>query len=276
MASEMWRFLDSGKENAFFHMALDEALLNKVSKGVSSPVFRLYEWEPDAVTLGYSQRIYDIIDVERCRRDGIDVTRRLTGGRAVYHHDEIAYTVIASTENPVLGGSVMETYRAVGKIFLEGFHRVDVPAVMDAGTKKCRDLVRHRRGLPCFLSTARYEITLHGSKLVGSAQLRRDGFFIQQGSIVFGAGHEKLADYVKDPCVADISSRTLGKNTIDLQRETRGTLSRDMLKKILFDTFRNAVAGTCEYSEPTAREYQETLRLRDNKYSSKGWIDTHG
>ena len=52
-----WRFLDTGKGNAFFNMALDEAILKAVGKDASPPTFRLYGWNPDAVTFGYSQDI---------------------------------------------------------------------------------------------------------------------------------------------------------------------------------------------------------------------------
>ena len=98
-------------------MALDEAILHAVSMGVSPPTFRLFEWEPSAVTLGFSQKGGAGIDCERCEADGITVTRRLTGGRAVFHAGETAYSVIGPLDDPAFGGSIMDTYREISGSF---------------------------------------------------------------------------------------------------------------------------------------------------------------
>ncbi len=84
-----WRFLDTGKESAIFNMALDEAIFCAVRKGESPPTIRFYEWLPEAVTVGYSQRTDEVIDCEKCFKDGVDVAKRPTGGRVVYHKNEI-------------------------------------------------------------------------------------------------------------------------------------------------------------------------------------------
>ncbi|MBI4531080.1 MAG: octanoyltransferase, partial [Candidatus Latescibacteria bacterium] len=116
----MWRFLNTGFHDAFFNMACDEILLHRVCQGVSGPVFRVYGWSPPAISLGYAQRIDREVDVERCRAAGIDIVRRVTGGRAVLHWDELTYSVVCRVDDPLVGGSIMETYSTISRCLLAG------------------------------------------------------------------------------------------------------------------------------------------------------------
>ncbi len=76
-------------------MAIDEAIYISCQQGNAPPTLRLYGWQPPAVSLGYFQKLESAVDMEECRRRGIDVVRRMTGGRAVLHHHELTYAVIA-------------------------------------------------------------------------------------------------------------------------------------------------------------------------------------
>jgi hypothetical protein len=51
-------------------------------------------------------------------------------------------------------------------------------------------------GVACFASTGHHEVVLQGRKLVGSAQRRRAHAFLQEGSVLLGNGHLRLADYL--------------------------------------------------------------------------------
>jgi lipoate-protein ligase A len=87
-----WRLLDTGALPASLNMAIDEALLKLHAKGESPPTLRLYQWDPPAVSLGALQR-QPGFDVGACRRLGLDVVRRPTGGRAVLHQNDLTYSV---------------------------------------------------------------------------------------------------------------------------------------------------------------------------------------
>ncbi|MDR0601358.1 MAG: lipoate--protein ligase family protein, partial [Treponema sp.] len=79
--------------NAFYNMGLDEALFERVAGG-GLPVLRFYGWEPAAVSIGYFQKIAEVVNREACVRRGVDVVRRSSGGGAVFHQAEVTYSVI--------------------------------------------------------------------------------------------------------------------------------------------------------------------------------------
>ena len=209
METVKWRFLDSGKGSAFFNMALDEAILKTVMQGVSTPTFRVYEWTQNALTFGYSQKIDDIIDRAQIEKDRIEITRRLTGGRAVFHCKEIAYSIVCSNDDPNFGGNITDTYKSVSNIIVNGFRALGISAEMSLGNLPENVDKTKRFSAPCFAIASKYEVTLDGKKIVGSAQRRFRKYFLQQGSILFGPGHERLAEYLVNHDVAVSCGRAL-------------------------------------------------------------------
>lgn len=163
-----------------FNMALDGLLAGEVEAGRLEAFVRLYGWSPPAISLGRNQG-EDEVDGAACRRDGVDLVRRPTGGRAVFHRDELTYSLGARLDDPVFGGSAGDAYRAVGRGLCRGLRLLGVKA----------ELVRaavpgQRTGLSpsCFAASGRYELAVGGKKIVGSAQRRFAGSFLQQGSVL--------------------------------------------------------------------------------------------
>ncbi len=280
MYDAKWRFLDSGAESAVFHMALDEAVLDAVSSGESSPTFRLFEWKPAAVTLGFSQKAGAGIDYDRCVADGITVTRRLTGGRAVLHDRELAYSVVGRVDDPVFGGSIMDTYREISRVILNALSALGADAEWSRGVQEETSTPGGATGpAPCFLSASRYEITIGGKKLVGSAQRRIGKVFLQQGSILTGPGHERIVDYLVFRENAERLSGALMKKSVDLSTAMLHPIHNDDLKRALYD----ALTGMCRrgnvfLGEPSPKEMDRAHRFMNERYGSKGWVmgyETH-
>lgn len=188
-----WRLLNTGLRDGLYNMALDQALVNSVAEEMSPPVVRFFGWNPPAVSLGYNQKTDDL-DIEACKRAGFDVVRRPTGGRAVLHKDEFTYSVIAPESDRLIGGTILETYQSIASGLLAGLKKLGVPAEMvksstpDAATK----------GSPlCFAAAGRYEISVSGKKLIGSAQRRINGVILQQGSLLLSCDQKE--DIFKTP-----------------------------------------------------------------------------
>jgi lipoate-protein ligase A len=80
----------SGYEN----MAVDEYLI-RLHESAGAPLFRVYGWGTPAISLGRYQKP-DCLDLEACARDGIEVVRRITGGGAIFHDDEVTYSFVCS------------------------------------------------------------------------------------------------------------------------------------------------------------------------------------
>src|SRR6266545_4657950 len=104
-------------------MAIDEALWLGRRVGVAPPTVRFFAWAPPTVSLGYGQPLDDHVDVLACRRLGVGIVRRPTGGSAIYHDGperELTYSVVAAAED--LDGVVglLETYHWIGRALLSG------------------------------------------------------------------------------------------------------------------------------------------------------------
>lgn len=167
-----------GKEN----MEKDLEIMEEVATGECPPTLRLYRWSPPAVSLGYFQDETEVIDMSACHESGIDVVRRPTGGRAVLHHHELTYSVIVPEAHPFINrGGVMDAYRSISRGIITAFNLLGIVASIASEEEV-------RAGLApgsCFDTSSAYEVQINGKKVVGSAQLRRDGIVLQHGAILF-------------------------------------------------------------------------------------------
>lgn len=143
---------------------------------------RLYRWSPPAVSLGYFQDENEVVDLAACFEAGIDVVRRPTGGRAVLHHHELTYSIIVPEAHPFIDrGGVMDAYRAISRGIVTAFNLLGITAALTPEKKGQSGLAPGS----CFDTPSAYEIQVDGKKVVGSAQLRRDGIVLQHGAILF-------------------------------------------------------------------------------------------
>jgi lipoate-protein ligase A len=200
-------------------MALDEALLqhyaNLIEKDETpAPTLRFYGWQPACLSLGYAQRAEREVDFESCERLGIDWVRRPTGGRAILHDwTELTYSLVACENDPQLNGGVLESYHKISRALIAGLHNLGVGAE-SAG----RD-ARGEQGASsaaCFDAPSAYEVIFEGRKLIGSAQARRSGALLQQGTILLAVDVARLFSVLKPPprqtreeAIAQVSQRLI-------------------------------------------------------------------
>ena len=180
-----WLYIDSPPDTAAFNMALDEELLNRAQAGETMPVLRFYTWDPPAVSLGRFQKAETAVDAAACKRRGIDIVRRITGGRAVLHHRELTYSVVARTDNPLFPPDILGTYKIIAQGLMAGFRNIGIDAEMVSHGGRNASLVNNNSKNPsCFSSPSWYEIVVNGKKIAGSAQRRLSAAFLQHGSIL--------------------------------------------------------------------------------------------
>lgn len=173
-----WRLLVTPPAPGAWNMALDEAVLESVERGISRPVLRLYAWEPACLSLGRAQPLADA-DQERLQARGWELVRRITGGRAILHADELTYSVIGTVQEPRLAGSVLESYNRLAQALFDAVQSLGLPVeVQSTRTPGDRD-----PNPVCFEVPSTYEITVGGRKLIGSAQARRKEGVLQHGSL---------------------------------------------------------------------------------------------
>jgi lipoate-protein ligase A len=179
-----WRFIESGPAQGSWNLALDEAIFHRVRQGQSPPTVRCYSWSPPTISIGYAQDRERTVRLAACREQGIAVLRRITGGRAVLHNAEVTYSVVAGPDPELFGGELLSTYGKIAAALVEALRRLGLAEVTTTATAGLRP-TRHPG---CFASRARHEPAVGGRKIVGSAQRREGGFFLQQGSILI-SGH---------------------------------------------------------------------------------------
>lgn len=164
----------NGKEN----MKIDSDLLEDAIKTqAKEPIFRLYGWSPKCISLGRNQKEDFIINN---KTPDTDCVRRLTGGRALVHDNEVTYSCIAPIDIIPNGDSVTESYKYISGILIKFFKTLGVE--LDFGENK--KISTHYNY--CMLISTGADICYQGKKLIGSAQFRKDGYILQHGSILFG------------------------------------------------------------------------------------------
>lgn len=182
-------FLD-GAHDGTWNMARDAELLADHQPG-ADPVLRVYRWAPPCVTIGYNQKLTAFAS-EKIRSAGFGLVRRPTGGRAILHANELTYAVVGTSAGPLFGNSLHDAYMRINQALLGFLAELGVVADVSAG--ESRDAAR---GLVCFHSAGRYEIRTGGRKIIGSAQRRQRGVFLQHGSILAGPEHRQLVRFLE-------------------------------------------------------------------------------
>jgi lipoate-protein ligase A len=265
----LWRLLDTGFASGAFNMALDEVLVEGVA-GRGAPVLRFFGWNPPAISFGYGQR--PEVEVEKCRQAGIDLVRRLTGGRAVLHWEEMTYSLVCRPDDPLVGGRLEDTYRVTGECLVEGLRLFGVAAALERG----RPLPGAGRfpalGAPCFSSAARWELKCQGRKLVGSAQRRFAGAVLQHGSLLIGRAHERLVELL---ALAGPERRAwacrLRQGSIHLQECIDRPVAWEELAACLAEGFARRLGAALQPEGLSQQEQQRAAQLAAEKYGNPLW-----
>ncbi len=179
-----WLLLRDRPAVGAWNMALDAALLEAAESGRRT--LRLYAWDPPTLSFGRNEPATRRYDRSAITGRGLAAVRRPTGGRAVWHHREVTYAVAAPADT---FGSLRETYHEIHAVLAEALRALGAPVVLAAD--------RPSAGIgagACFASAAGGEVmTPAGAKVVGSAQVRTSGAFLQHGSILLAAEQDVVA-----------------------------------------------------------------------------------
>lgn len=175
--SDRVRRIVHGAADGARNMATDEALMEAAREG--GMVLRFYRWDPPSLSLGRNQEARDLFDPEAADRRGIDIVRRPTGGRAVFHHRELTYAVTAPAGR---WGGLRASYRRINRALLTGLSRLG--ADVAAAGRSPSGRAPGPSGRACFRDPLPGEIVAAGRKLVGSAQWREGGALLQHGSLL--------------------------------------------------------------------------------------------
>lgn len=201
-----WRLLKYQRLSAFENMAIDEAIFRETVANQKTPTLRFFGWSPSAVSVGYFQDPNKEINIRRCRDTGVDLVRRITGGKAVYHHDEITYSLTASGAERIFPDDLILTYDLISRGLARGLSMLGIsaePAPVDiAPLKKKMEL-----SSTCFWAPSARELLVGGKKICGSAQVRTRGGFLQHGSMLMTFDARQTAALTLCACSEEVCGK---------------------------------------------------------------------
>lgn len=250
---------------------MDESILEHIHRGEAQPTLRLYSWNPPCLSLGYAQSFKDV-DVERLKSHGWEVVRRVTGGRAILHTDELTYSVTGSAEEPVLAGGVLESYNRLAQALLHAVQSLSVPVEMkeheDGHTQQNLNPV-------CFEVPSTYEITVDEKKLIGSAQARKKEGVLQHGSLPLTGDLTRICDaliFENEDARAIAKERLLARATT-VESVLGVGIDWETAAQAFVRGFEAELGIQFERGELSKSESQRSEELVQEKYAHPSWTE---
>lgn len=267
-----WRLLRCGFSSGAWNMALDEALLASVEARESLPVLRLYRWQPATVTLGYFQHGTDVVNLAACQQLGFDVVRRVTGGRAVLHADEVTYAVIAPDSAAAFPGGIAANYHVIAAVLQTTLAACGLSTTI-ASARRGGTAGEGVEKSACFTAPALSELVHAGCKMTGSAQKRLNYAFLQHGSIPIEMDLDLLYQALHTGAT---SSRqrgvaTLAKRVGWLNRFLSDPTTVDRVEGLLIEQFARQLQIEFVPDAPTNAELTAASKLLEDKYANPDW-----
>jgi lipoyltransferase/lipoate-protein ligase len=189
---EQWRLLQTGFHTAFSNMAIDRAILVANSQEKVPPTVRFYGWAPPAISLGYFQSVTEEIDIDACKKRGVDYVRRITGGGAVFHDDELTYSIVIPEAHPAIPKNILHSYQRICHALLIGLQELGI------------------KGTYAPIN----DILVSGKKISGNAQTRKENTVLQHGTILLNVDVETMFsllkvpdEKIKDKLIKDVKQR---------------------------------------------------------------------
>lgn len=189
---EQWRLLQTGFSTASANMAVDRAVLVANSEGKVPPTVRFYGWVPPAISIGYFQSLTDEIDLDVCKKLGVNYVRRITGGGAVFHDKELTYSIVIPESHPEIPKNIMKSYGRICGAIMNGLQHLGI----ESEYAPINDIVTG------------------GRKISGNAQTRKLETVLQHGTVLMDVDVDKMFsllkvpnEKIKDKLIADVKQR---------------------------------------------------------------------
>ncbi|HGH0809576.1 TPA: biotin/lipoate A/B protein ligase family protein [Staphylococcus pseudintermedius] len=272
--TETWHFMNTGSHHPYYNMALDEALLNFVSRGEIDPVVRFYTWNPPTLSIGYFQRLSKEIDIEKVKEKGYGLVRRQTGGRGVLHDKELTYSVIVPEAHPDMPQTVTEAYRVISGGLLEGFKSLGFDAHFAVPrSKEEREKLKQPRSSVCFDAPSWYELVVEGKKIAGSAQTRQKGVILQHGSILQDVDIDDLFDMFifKNERLKAKMKEAFVEKAVAINDLSNETITLAQMEVAFKEGFKKALDIEFKPLELTVAQ-QDEVKTLEEKYRSEAFL----
>ncbi len=229
-------------------MSLDKAILQRYLCD-GNPVFRIYYWGSPSFTYGVSQDPGMGLDLEKCRKDGIEFARRMTSGGILFHHQEITYSLVCNKEDVGEPQGVFVSYRQICAFLIRFYRSLGISAYFALEDKGF--LGRSYPNTLCSASHEKYDIVIGSKKIGGNAQKRKREVIFQHGAIPISVNWDFVRRYALG-LPPDISE------SVTTLSEVLPVLpQRPVLEQMLVDAFKKAF--NVSFIESDESDYQASL-----------------
>ena len=248
---EEWRLLQTGYNNAYKNMAIDRAVMVSNSKKSVPPTVRFYGWKPSAISIGYFQSLEDEVELETCNKLNIDYVRRITGGGAVFHENELTYSIVISESNPLIPKNILDSYGRICGSIIKGLRNLGIESIYAPIN----------------------DILSDGKKISGSAQTRKIKTVLQHGTVLMDVDAERMFSVLKVP------NEKIKDKMISNVNERVTSIKHILGENISFDEIANSMKKGFEEEfninlfegELTKEELELTKKFEDEYFSSYDW-----
>ncbi len=257
MSGREWRLLELSTHDAFMNMAIDEAILIARTRGEVPNTVRFYRWDPSAVSLGMFRLVEQDVDLEACRRLGVGVVRRPTGGGTVYHdrEGEITYSVVvdaASLGNP----DVPASYARICAGLVRACELLGLEAELHpGGPRQCPNIM------------------VAGKKISGNAQVWRRGVILQHGTFLVKVDLARMFTVLRAPWPVPLDEvvRRAERKITSVERELGRPVPVQEAYEALVQGFSEALGAELVPGELTELERELAEELYRTKYTREEW-----
>ena len=236
----IWRLIEQQTYNAAMNMAIDEAICESVASKGQLPTIRFYKWKNNSVSIGSNQNQNEI-NLSLCKKNQIDVVRRITGGRAVFHDKmDFTYSVIAPI---IVFGNIRNAYSEICSWIIDALAALGIKSELKN----------------------KNDVMVDGKKISGNAaKLINNNLYLQHGTLVYGI------DFKTMPGILNISKETAKKkiaSILEFKNMSQDKVYQTLKKNFIKDK-------KIESGHLTKNELAHARQLAKTKYSSIMLKDT--
>ena len=236
-----WRLVDSGLVSPARSAATDEAILDARIRKAVPDTLHFYVRDRPSISIGHNRDIAGSLFMDQVEKRGVEIVRRLSGGSAVYtDQGQLVFSVTLS--DSLLPPDIVRSYSKIcGAV---------IAALSSFGIKAEYKPVN--------------DVLVSGSKISGSAQLRRGGAVLHHGTLMVDTDLEAIASLIRPAgggqkkltCLRDVMGRAPPMRSV-----------KDAVSSAFSDLFGVQMAP----GQLTEREEAEIKQLIEEKYGSRSW-----
>ena len=254
---DTWRLIPLQTHNAFMNMAIDEAILQSRVENLTSNTIRLYQWQPSAVSIGKNQNPNETVYMDNCRKLGVDIVRRNSGGGTVFHDQtgELTYSVTAQTQD-LKATDITEVYTSIYAAITDALRLLGIPADYNSGDQKnCPNL------------------TVNTRKISGSAQTVKRNIFQQHGTLLLNANLPLMFQllHTKNTENCSTAAQIAQRKITSVQNELKHRVTAETAANALIQGFKAILKINLNPAQLTLYEQALANKLCNSKYATDNW-----